>query len=195
MVDGNLFMPLSPPSSPRMSAYSTTPAENDWPSADLKTLDPSSGQSESDMALLQADLNGHNFDLKRPPLRTAKSFPYILDNKLHHSNGTDSPSRERVALSTIDDLESHEMATVTYGGSAPASPVSRLTPPSPHEHLDGAKDESHDDDIVLEDNQDCSEEPPKEEQKPAMTAAEIRAQKRKMKRFRYERPKHAVMVC
>lgn len=184
MVDGNLFIPLSPPSSPRMSAYSTTPAENEWQSSDLKSLDPNS-HSDGEMALLQADINGHNFDLKRPMLRTHKSFPYTLDTKHQQSNGSDSPSRDRIGISTIDEIESHDMPTVTFGGSAPASPVSRLTPPSPHDALNGEKNEPQGDEIILDEREECGEEQAKEEEKPLISAAELRAQKRKMKRFRY----------
>lgn len=184
MVDGNLFIPLSPPSSPRMSAYSTTPAENEWQSSDIKPLDPTSAHSDGDMALLQAEVTGHSFDLKRPLLRTHKSFPYTLDTK-HQSNGADSPSRDRISISNLDDIESSEMPTVTFGGSAPASPVSRLTPPSPHDALNGDKNDPQGDEIIIEEKEDGSEEGPKDEEKPPISAAELRAQKRKMKRFRY----------
>jgi hypothetical protein len=184
MVDGNLFIPLSPPSSPRMSAYSTTPAENEWHTPDIKSLDPSSAHSESDMALLQAEVTGHNFDLKRPLLRTHKSFPYTLEGKHQHPNGSESPSRERISMSNIDDLDSSEIPTVTFGGSAPASPVSRLTPPSPNDPLNGEKDEPQGDEIIMDEKEDGSEEGPKDDEKPPISAAELRAQKRKMKRFR-----------
>lgn len=185
MVDGNLFIPLSPPSSPRMSAYSTTPADNEWQSSDLKSLDTTSAHSDGDMALLQAEVSAHNFDLKRPLLRTHKSFPYTLDSKHHHSNGADSPSRERISMSNIDEVDSSEMPTVTFGGSAPASPVSRLTPPSPHDAVNGEKNEPQGDEIITEDMDEKSgEDGVKEEEKAPMTAAELRAQKRKMKRFR-----------
>jgi hypothetical protein len=167
-----------------MSAYSTTPAENEWQSSDLKSLDPNS-HSDGEMALLQADINGHNFDLKRPMLRTHKSFPYTLDTKHQQSNGSDSPSRDRIGISTIDEIESHDMPTVTFGGSAPASPVSRLTPPSPHDALNGEKNEPQGDEIILDEREECGEEQAKEEDKPLISAAELRAQKRKMKRFRY----------
>ncbi|KAF2748217.1 homeobox-domain-containing protein [Sporormia fimetaria CBS 119925] len=182
MVDGNLFIPLSPPSSPHMSGYSTTPAENEWQQSDLKALEHAAAPSEGDMALLQADLNGHNFDLKRPMLRTAKSFPYTLDTK-GHTNGSSSPTRDRISMSNIDEIDSTEMPTVTFGGSAPASPVSRLTPPSPHDEVNGEKTDQGDD-IILDESQDCTEEAVKDADKPPMSAAELRAQKRKMKRFR-----------
>lgn len=185
MVDGNLFIPLSPPSSPRMSAFSTTPAENEWPSSDIKSLEATSAHSDSDMALLQAEVANNSFDLKRPLLRTHKSFPYTLDSKHHQSNGSDSPiSRDRISISNIDDIDTGDMPTVTFGGSAPASPVSRLTPPSPHDPINGGKDEPQDDEIIIEEKDDDGDQPTKDEEKPPISAAELRAQKRKMKRFR-----------
>ncbi|KAF2644913.1 homeobox-domain-containing protein [Massarina eburnea CBS 473.64] len=182
MVDGNIFIPLSPPSSPRMSAYSTA-ADNEWQTSDIKSLDNHSTHSDGDMAMLQAEVNGHSFDLKRPMLRTHKSYPYGLDTK-HHSNGLDSPSRERIGMSSIDEIDSHEMPTVTFGGSAPASPVSRMTPPSPQDNLSGDDVKLQGDEIITEDKDDIIEETMDEDEKRPMTAAEIRAQKRKMKRFR-----------
>jgi hypothetical protein len=183
MVDGNLFIPLSPPSSPRMSAYSTTTAENEWHSSDIKSLDPTSAQSDSDMALLQAEVSGHNFDLSRPLLRTHKSFPYTIDSKHHHNNGSNSPSRERISMSNIDELDSKDMPTVTYGGSAPASPVSRMTPPSPQDDLND-KNDPDGDEIITEDRDDMGDDAGKDDDSKPMSAAELRAQKRKMKRFR-----------
>ncbi|KAF2000093.1 hypothetical protein P154DRAFT_208948 [Amniculicola lignicola CBS 123094] len=185
MVDGNLFIPLSPPSSPRMSAYSTTPAENDWQSTDLKPLDTHSTHSDGDMALLQAEVSGHNFEVKRPLLRTHKSFPYSLDTKHHQGNGPDSPiSRDRISISNIDELDGNDMPTVTFGGSAPASPVSRLTPPSPHDPNGDKLDMNGDDDIIIDDKEDDVDQATKDEDRPPISAAELRAQKRKMKRFR-----------
>lgn len=179
MVEGNLFIPLSPPSSPRMSAYSTTSADNDWQTADIKSLDDSSVQADGDMALLQAEVNGHNFDLKRPLLRTHKSFPFALDGK-HAASSV----RERISMSNIDEVESNDMPAVTFGGSAPASPVSRLTPPSPHDGLSGDDIKVEGDEIITDERDDDGEDLSKDDEKPPMTAAEIRAQKRKMKRFR-----------
>ncbi|KAF1978481.1 homeobox-domain-containing protein [Bimuria novae-zelandiae CBS 107.79] len=182
MVDGNLFIPLSPPSSPRMSAYRTTPADNEWQTTDIKSLENTSAPSESDMALLQAEVHGHNFDLKRPLLRTHKSFPYALDGK--HA---DSPARERISISSIDEVDASDMPTVTFGGSAPASPVSRMTPPSPNDGLSADDIKTEGDEIITEEKEDDGDDDddmPKDEEKPPMTAAEIRAQKRKMKRFR-----------
>jgi hypothetical protein len=168
-----------------MSVYSADHPGQEW--QDQK-LAPTSSPTEGDMALMHAELRGLPGDLnQRPMLRTHKSFPYTLRTSgqpIHGANTPDStgaPSgnaTERINLSNIDEIEPNsELPTVTYGGSAPASPVSRLTPPSPN----GEKlDESHElgaDDVEIEDQVG-------DEQKPPMTAQELRAQKRKMKRFR-----------
>lgn len=182
MVDGNLFIPLSPPSSPRMSAYSTTPAENDWQTSDIKALDTNSSHPDGDMALLQAEVNGHNFDMKRPLLRTHKSFPYPLDTKHSTLNGSSSPTR--LNMSTLDEIEANEMPNVTFGGSAPASPISRLTPPSPSDPLNCEKHDQQGDDIIIDDKDDSGDEGGKDDDKQPISAAELRAAKRKMKRFR-----------
>ena len=72
---------------------------------------------------------------------------------------------------------SADLPPATFGGSAPTSPAGRLTPHSPP---GGLGDEQMDD----EDMQGGALEPDDDEDKPPMTAAELRAQKRKMKRFR-----------
>lgn len=184
MVDGNLFIPLSPPSSPRMSAYSTTPAENDWQTSDIKALDTNSSHPDGDMALLQAEVNGHNFDMKRPLLRTHKSFPYPLDTKHSTLNGSSSPNR--LGISTLDEIEANEMPNVTFGGSAPASPISRLTPPSPSDPLNCEKHDQQGDDIIIDEKDDSGDEGVKEDENKPISAAELRAAKRKMKRFRFD---------
>jgi hypothetical protein len=127
------------------------------------------------MAMLQAEVAGHNFDLKRPSIRTHKSFPYLLDGKSHLSSGSESPS----GLDEIDDVPN-----VTFGGSAPTSPISRLTPPSTHDGNNMEKSEDQDDDLILDEKDECGESEGKDEDRAPMTAAEIRAAKRKMKRFR-----------
>lgn len=177
MVDGNSIIPLSPPTSPRMSAYSTTPAENEWQPSDFRTLEHTPPHSDSDMAMLQAEVAGHNFDLKRPAIRSHKSFPYLLDGKSQLSSGADSPSR-------LDDIEQHDIPNITFGGSAPTSPISRMTPPSANEGGAVEKMEDQDDDLILDDKDDLDDGDSKDENRPPMSAAEIRAAKRKMKRFR-----------
>jgi hypothetical protein len=176
MVDGNFIIPLSPPSSPRMSAYSTTPVDADWQTSDVRTLEHTPPHSDSDMAMLQAEVAGHSFDLKRPLMRSHKSFPYLLDTKTH-INGADSPS-------SLNDIQEHELPNVTFGGSAPTSPISRLTPPSINDGISLDKVEDPVDDILLDDKDDLLDDETKNEDRPPLSAAEIRAAKRKMKRFR-----------
>ena len=66
----------------------------------------------------------------------------------------------------------------TFGGSAPASPAGQFSPSSPKVEEQGVPIE--DEDIELGDAEDEDETVPKR----PMTAAELRAHKRKMKRFR-----------
>jgi hypothetical protein len=86
-------------------------------------------------------------------------------------------------MSNIDELDSKDMPTVTYGGSAPASPVSRMTPPSPQDDLND-KNDPDGDEIITEDRDDMGDDAGKDDDSKPMSAAELRAQKRKMKRFR-----------
>jgi len=69
------------------------------------------------------------------------------------------------------------LVPATFGGSAPTSPSDRLTPRSPAAA-------HHDEQMDDEDLEGEVGEQDDEEDKPPMTAAELRAHKRKMKRFR-----------
>ncbi|EMD61170.1 hypothetical protein GGP41_010070 [Bipolaris sorokiniana] len=179
MVDGNFLIPLSPPTSPHMSAYSSTAADNEWQSSESRTLEHTPPHSDNDMAMLHADVSGHHFDMKRPSMRSYKSFPYLLDSKNHLNAGTDTPTG-------LDDIEQHDIPNVTFGGSAPTSPISRLTPPSTNDGVTVGKveDQDQEDDLFSDDKDDCGDDESKDEDRPPMSAAEIRAAKRKMKRFR-----------
>lgn len=184
MVDGIPSVPLSPPSSPRMSAYTATHAESEWHSQRTKPGDAAEGT----MGLQYSEVSGLSLDAqKRPLLRTHKSFPYTLSQPHHsapqqpatsdHPIASPQPQRERITISNLEESQRTSLPNVTYGGSAPASPVSRLTPPSPEgEKGDGEGD--HNDAGLSGSNDEGDDSKP-------MTAAELRAQKRKMKRFRY----------
>lgn len=180
MVDGNFLIPLSPPSSPHMSGYSTAVTDNEWQSSQIRTLEHTPPHSDNDMAMLQTDVSAHNYDLKRPSMRSHKSFPYLLDGKNHLNAGSDAPNG-------MDEIEQHDVPNVTFGGSAPTSPISRLTPPSTHDNVPVTKVEEHEheqEDDLFSDKDDCGDDDIKDEDRPPMSAAEIRAAKRKMKRFR-----------
>lgn len=73
------------------------------------------------------------------------------------------------------------------GESLPGSPSSHVSP-----HSQGIEP---DDEIADEDDQDASGEAEDGENKPPMTAAELRNQKRKMKRFRYITVDSEIIEC
>ncbi|KAF2145115.1 uncharacterized protein K452DRAFT_265751 [Aplosporella prunicola CBS 121167] len=181
MVNGNHSVPLSPPSSPRMSAFTNPHAESEWHSQRARLEGGFCGQPDSNMTLMHSDVSGLPLDAqKRPLLRTHRSVPYPLRQEFtqqanapsSHPIMSPAPNRERITISNIEGIEP---SNVTFGGSAPASPVSRLTPSPSGERADG--DEHHDDGEIVGSNDEGDEQRP-------MTAAELRAQKRKMKRFR-----------
>ncbi|KAF2085002.1 homeobox-domain-containing protein, partial [Saccharata proteae CBS 121410] len=195
MVDGSFFVPLSPPSSPRMSAFGANPVESEWQAQRTKPgegLCSSSDSNNTNMGLLHAEISSLPLDAqRRPPLRTHKSFPYPLRpppmhpmnppiHSTHPTIASPMPQRERISISSID-AGPLEPPNVSYGGSAPASPVSRLSPYSPlRDRIEEGEEQQEDHEMDLAGSQGEEDEG---EQKP-MTAAELRAQKRKMKRFR-----------
>lgn len=176
MIDGSFVVPLSPPTSPRNSAYGMTTAETEWQSSSTRAEEHTPPHSDCDMTIFQVEETSNTFDLKRPSIRAHKSFPYLLDSKSHLSDSDNT-------LPTVNEIEPHDLPAVTFGGSAPTSPISRLTPPSTHDETIEEKTEDEGDDIILDDKDEGADSDANDEEKP-MTAAEIRAAKRKMKRFR-----------
>ncbi|KAL0265085.1 hypothetical protein SLS55_001044 [Diplodia seriata] len=166
-----------------MSAYTATHAESEWHSQRSKPGDATDGT----MGLQYSEVSGLSLDAqKRPPLRTHKSFPYMLNHQPHHSAtqqpaasdqsiASPQPQRDRITISNLEGSPRSSLPNVTYGGSAPASPVSRLTPPSP-EGERGQREADNDAGLSASADEGDDSKP--------MTAAELRAQKRKMKRFR-----------
>lgn len=175
MVDTSFNVPLSPPTSPRNLAYGMSTVENEWQSSSTRTEEHTPPHSDCDMTALQVEEASSTYGLKRPTIRSHKSFPYLLDNKSHSVNSSSLP--------TVDEIEPHDLPTVTFGGSAPTSPISRLTPSSTNDGNAEEKVEEDVDDIILDEKDEDADSDANDEDKP-MTAAEIRAAKRKMKRFR-----------
>lgn len=181
MIDGSHSVPLSPPSSPRMSAYTATHPDPEWHSQPVKPAGGVCAPSETaGMGLLHNAVTATQFDIKdRPPLHTHKSYPYALNQVSHQQTGPlDQPlgQRDRGSIGNTEPSDSASL-NVSYGASAPASPSSRLTPASPGS---GVKHE-RDDDL---NDQNLSGSAEEGDQDKPMTAAELRAHKRKMKRFR-----------
>jgi len=123
----------------------------------------------------------------RPTLRSIKSFPYSLgpssrlqtDNIYNSVDGPAGDFKEHVVSQGPQPTASADLAQPTYGGSAPTSPVERLTPRSQSAAAAGQEGAAmEDDDMDLE-----TLGPDEDTEKPPMTAAELRAHKRKMKRF------------
>lgn len=187
MLTDRPVAPLSPPTSPRMSDISTKAAEYNWqqqpypvtnadvPRGDLAHGLPAVGQNQYQIA-----------DQSRPGLRSYKSFPYSLgpSSRLPHNDSTgaaEQPSAtnysDRLMTQGPQPTGSSDLAPATYGGSAPTSPAGRLTPRSGGVAQEDEQVEDEDLDLVDGGEDDGEEKPP-------MTAAELRAHKRKMKRFR-----------
>lgn len=183
MVEGNLFIPLSPPTSP-MSLYSVDPADVKWQLQDTNLT------ANGDMALVHAaEMPGLPLDIhKRPLLHSHKTFPYTLNRPTHSTTPLDSSGNspaptERITISNLEEVDPIGVAPNPFANSAPASPVSRLTPPSTSGDKTDAptKEELMDDedDFDVQDDDDQSQQT-----KAPLSAQELRAQKRKMKRFR-----------
>jgi hypothetical protein len=176
MVDSNLFnIPLSPPTSPRLSSLQNEQTDNSW--QDSQSKSDENGDSNENGTIAHGDLPNLTLDTAQP--LKAKPFPFGLRGGAPDTPPLNSGSSlgDNDLSSGLDDIPSAEIPSVTFGGSTPASPMSNMTPDSP-----GDMDIPHGQDLNgLNINLDPSEEGETKQ----MSAAEIRAQKRKMKRFRY----------
>ncbi|KAM0721210.1 hypothetical protein Q7P37_003497 [Cladosporium fusiforme] len=181
--------PLSPPTSPRMS---DTPAKaNDYNWQTPSYIPTAAGTHREEGAHGFGRLShaqGHVDDPSRPQLRSYKSFPYSLgpSSRLAHDASTEpenDPNRlghnQRLVAQGPQPSGSSDLPPATFGGSAPTSPSGRLTPRS--------GENTHHDEQMLDDDDDADMGPGDADDgidKSKMTAAELRAHKRKMKRFR-----------
>ena len=196
MVDGRLTVPLSPPNSPPMSEagyksedyqtqHATKPININTESSQraLETAHPVEASGVGDAA------SREHGQQSRPPLRSHKSFPYSLgpssrvQDEVHQDKSETTvlgDFTERVLSSGPQPTASANLQQPIFGGSAPTSPVNQLSPGSP-------KVEEHD--VQMDDEDidfgDADEEGDGTAKRP-MTAAELRAHKRKMKRFRWD---------
>lgn len=192
-MNGNLLIPLSPPSSPRMSGYSAISNHTDRPESQSKLAQLTPDYSDDNMALMHSDARSLLPDpQKRPIIHSHKTFPYTLGTASCGPHQASTPETSSGAspvpgIKTIhhsEDISRVELPMVNYGGSAPTSPANRLTPKSPnaekgerYHDLNGLDLDDGDGDMDQDDDDDDLKQP--------LTAAELRAQKRKMKRFRY----------
>ncbi|KAI7117659.1 hypothetical protein KC352_g33750, partial [Hortaea werneckii] len=181
MFTEKLFEPLSPPTSPRMSDTGADTRTFHWqhPSA-------TENRGASPIRGIGSDEQRLPHQVLRPPLRSHRSFPYSLgpSSRLQHEVPQEQAGDYALSNFREQDLSqgpqpkaSSVLKPATYGGSAPNSPERRLTPHSPEDSTGEQQGDAEEMDY---------EEPEQgeDDNKPPMTAAELRAQKRKMKRFR-----------
>lgn len=190
MIEGKHKVPLSPPNSPRMSDVPAKTNEHKWQHTPIALHPPAAFalphiQPARAVGSVDETKQPPN-DPSRPTLRSHRSFPYSLGPS---SRAPQEGSRteagapvlvefaERVTNQGPQPVGTSNLPPATFGGSAPTSPAGRLTPNSPG---GGQGDE------LLEDEEIGfgTAEQGEEEDRPPMTAAELRAHKRKMKRFR-----------
>jgi hypothetical protein len=175
-----------------MSQYHAESVDSAWQEHQNKQLEATPDSTTGEMALVHSSMPGLDMDPNRKPLlRSHKSFPYTLRTSGANVHEPDTPplnssdgsptsiNPEGLGIAGLSDPQQSEMATVTFGGSAPASPMSNLSANSPGK--DGSHDQQDLNGLNI-DMDDLTEE--REDNSKPMTAAEIRAQKRKMKRFR-----------
>ncbi|GAB7363073.1 hypothetical protein MBLNU230_g3365t1 [Neophaeotheca triangularis] len=183
-------VPLSPPiSPPRMSDGRTKQHDFQWHPPPLPNRGPMSHQGPPSARIAEHSFQGPGApeDTSRPTLRPSNSFPYSLGPSNHTQHDTSLPrlaappntvSAERHNVQGSQPTNTSDSHSAAFGGSAPTSPAPRLTSRSEtQQHEASGEDEDIDIDDAAEGNEEEGERPP-------MTAAEIRAQKRKMKRFR-----------
>lgn len=182
--------PLSPPNSPRMSDIHGKHDGYQWEEASGASLAAERAQQLRTVETSEVGTGQRNTSaLARPPLRTIKSFPYSLgpSSRLQDeggkgdANGSLDGFKERVLSQGPQPTASADLPQPTYGGSAPTSPAERLTPRSQEAVAAGGQEDGtvEDDEMDLEGG-----EQEEDTERPPMTAAELRAHKRKMKRFR-----------
>ncbi|KAK6395716.1 hypothetical protein LTR65_010736 [Meristemomyces frigidus] len=173
-----------------MSGVAAKTSEYQWQAPSVTILNPPStaqAQPQSTSAAEQLQyLREQANDASRPPLRSHRSFPYAIgpSSRLQHEvsqDQLDAPAlaklEERLVSQGPQPVGSSNLPPATFGGSAPASPAGRLTPDSPE--ADPSDEQLEDEEIDF-----GIAEQGEEEDRPPMTAAELRAHKRKMKRFR-----------
>ena len=181
--------PLSPPTSPRMSETPGKATDYHWqPPSYLTTATQASREEGAHGYERQPQPQGQLSDEAHGQPRSYKSYPYSLGPSTRVSH--DAPAgAEETTSETIPDQRlvpgsqatgSSKTQAATFGRSAPTSPNNRLTPRSGEnaQHDEPMLDDIDEDEIDPAEGDDGVD-------KSKMTPAELRAHKRKMKRFRY----------
>lgn len=171
--------PLSPPTSPRMSDTPGKATDYDWQASSYLTTTSQTSREEGAHGYERlTSAQGHVDDESR--LRSHKDFSYSHDPTSNPKQSNESSHGQLLVGSGSQTAATEDLQTAAYGGSAPNSPSGRLTPQSgENTHNDEQMlDDIDEDDLGPADGDDGVD-------KSKMTPAELRAHKRKMKRFRY----------
>lgn len=179
--------PLSPPTSPRMSDTPGKATDYDWQASSYLTTTSQTSREEGAHGYERLTSTQDHID-DESRLRSHKDFSYSLGPSSRVSHDPTSNTKEsnesshgqHLVGSGSQTAGAEDLQTATYGGSAPNSPSGRLTPQSgENTHNDEQMlDDIDEDDLGPADGDDGVD-------KTKMTPAELRAHKRKMKRFRY----------
>jgi hypothetical protein len=179
--------PLSPPTSPRMSDTPGKATDYDWQASTYLTTAPQATRDEGAHGYERlTSTQGHVDDETR--LRSHKDFSYSLgpsgrvshDPTSNPNQESNEPSHGQHLVGGSQVANPGDLQPSTFGASAPTSPSGRLTPQS--------GENTHHDEQMLDDIDEDDLGPPDGDDgvdKTKMTPAELRAHKRKMKRFRY----------
>lgn len=157
MLQERYRVPLSPPNSPRMSDAATKSSDHKYQQVPQRPYERLGTVQELDQSCAYSQ----------------------TQSSLRNDNGAFQP-RNFSQPSAAPDQHALSTGHVSYHGSAPGSPGDRLTPQSP---ASISRDQLDDDDELVDDGEDDQEED--DDSGKPMTAAELRAAKRKMKRFRF----------
>lgn len=182
--------PLSPPTSPRMSDTPAKATDYHWQPPSYHTTASRPSQEEGAHGFEPPTLTqGHADDDARPQLRSYKSFPHSMgsSSRLAHDAPVSTEARQsesmhgqRLVAQGPQPSGTSDLQPAPFGGSAPTSPSGRMTPRS--------GENTHHDEQMLDDIDEDEDGPHDGDDgvdKSKMTPAELRAHKRKMKRFRY----------
>jgi hypothetical protein len=182
--------PLSPPTSPRMSDTPAKATDYDWQAPSYLTTASQTSREEGAHEFERVTpTQGNVGDESQLHSRSHKGYPYSTGPSSRVSHETTSTTKpdsnepshtQQVVGSGSQPTGDRDLPTATFGGSAPTSPSGRLTPQSGEntQHDEQMLDDIDEDDLGPAEGDD-------EVDKSKMTPAELRAHKRKMKRFRY----------
>lgn len=181
--------PLSPPTSPRMSETPAKATDYHWqPPSYLTTATQASREEGAHGFERLPQSQGQLRDEGLPQPRSYKSYPYSLgqSSRVSHDGpvvAEETPSETISGQRLVQGSQTtgtSESQAAPFGRSAPTSPNNRLTPRSGDnaQHDEPMLDDIDEDDLGPAEGDDGVD-------KSKMTPAELRAHKRKMKRFRY----------